>query len=162
VTLAAGGSAYLRLSVPVGGRATVTLGAARGTLPATIRATLVAGSGGANAVTTFAPGTTTITADGGAAAAETYTLVLYNADPQPRSGTTVTVVANGVATLLAERSPAYAGPTLARLADGAADLPVTDAPVMERLRAIGARELAGRVEAARAEYAARRGQAAPR
>ena len=162
VTLAAGGSAYLRLSVPTGGQATVTIGGAGGgNPPALVRASLVGGSGTA-AVRTLDPGTSSVTAPGGVGVSTPYALVLFNADTVRSARSSVTVTATGIgATALVSRTAA-AGPTLARLAAAATSdgLPVSDVQLHARLRAIGYPVLAGRVAAARAEYAARRAGAA--
>jgi hypothetical protein len=156
--LVGGGTAYLRFAVPAGGRATVGVRqAGAATVPPNVRLALVAGA----TVTTYDPGTNSVTTAGGAGAAATYALVAFNADSSPRARTTITVEASGVAPLVAERAAAYAGPTLARLAEGAAGPPITDAPLAARLRVLGRAELAGRVDAARTAYAAR-GAAAPK
>ncbi len=159
ISLAAGGSAYLRFTVPAGGRATVSVrGAAGAAPPVAVRTSLVATAGNATPVTTYAGGTASVTAEGVAGAAATYGLVLFNSDTVARRRNTVTVTATGLTAAVAERGPAQPGPTLARLAAAAAGPRVTDAPVHARLRALGARSLASRVASARAVYAARRAE----
>jgi hypothetical protein len=141
----------------------VTLRGATGAAPpSTLRASLVPTSGGSARVTTFDGGTASITAEGTAGQASTYGLVLFNGDTDSRRRSTVTVTATGLTAPLAEASPVWTGPTLARLAAAAEEGPrVTDAPINARLRAISAGSFAARVAAARAAYAARRAGGTP-
>ena len=155
VTLNAGGAAYLRFTVPAGGQATVSVRSAGGAAPpAAVRASLIA----PNAITTYDAGTASVTAAAGSAAT-TYALALFNADTAAGARTPVAVTASGVTAAVAERAPAQAGPTFARLAaEALSEPPMTDAPLHARLHALGRPALAGRVASARASYVARRAE----
>jgi hypothetical protein len=155
-SLGGGMAAYFPFTVPAGGTATVrTRAAAGGALPPAMRVTLVrAGAQGGPAVTAYGAGEgADVTVSNTAAAAAQYAIVLFNGSTTPdvREGVTVTGTGLGPAPAAAVQ----AGPTLARLADAPDALPVDDAPLNRRLRAIGERELAWRVAGARATYRAR-------
>ncbi|GJG86067.1 hypothetical protein tb265_12480 [Gemmatimonadetes bacterium T265] len=155
-TLRGGTSAYLEFTVPAGAQATLRTQTGSGALPSTLRVSVVApGAATADAAV--------VNADAGAGGATTvtnaesttarYALVLFDADPDYNTTRSVTVTGTGLAaapTPLAASDAVVAGPTQARLAAGAAEPLVTDAPVLARLHAIARRELAPRVEAARA------------
>jgi hypothetical protein len=172
--LPGGGAAYVTFSVPAGGTATVrTRAGGGGPLAASVRLSLVRATEQAG-VTAYAPGEgADITVANATTGAAEYALVVFNGATSVNPPETFTVTATGVSPrALASAAPAAAaaaaaqpGPTVARL-DGSSGegLPVvTDAPLHRQLRAIGERELAGRVGSARARYdAARRaGAGAP-
>jgi hypothetical protein len=176
-SLVGGGTAYFPFRVPAGGTAVVRTRTAAGAAPpAAVRTALVrltAGTG--DAVTAFGPADgADVTVTNPAAGAAQYALVVFNGGRDATAREAVVVTATGLVPLASVASAgaaSAAGPAAARLTPerragaagapaGDAAPPVTDAPLHARLRAIGQRELAWRVPAARAAFAARRGGAA--
>jgi hypothetical protein len=170
--LGGGMAAYFPFTVAPGGRATVSTRTGQ-TLSPQMRVSLVrvttADAPGGPAVTAFPAGEgADVTVTNPAAGASQYALVVFNGSTNPATQQAVSVTGTGLAEpplaskapLVAFEGAAQAGPTLARLAEGANALPlVNDAALHQRLRAIGARDLAWRVPEARATYRARRAAA---
>jgi hypothetical protein len=172
-SLGGGTAAYFTFTVPAGGTATVRTRAGTAAPSNSIRLTLVrvTDQSGA-AVTPYEPGQgadLTVANSGGASAQ--YALVVFNGSSNVTTREAITVTGTGLggaplassaAAVEAAAAAAQAGPTRARLDASAESLPVTDAPLHRQLRAIGERELAPRVAAARAVYDARRSAGAER
>jgi hypothetical protein len=162
--LVGGSSAYFPFRVPAGGTAVLRTRAAGGAAPSSaIRVTLVrVNEQGAAGVTPFGPGEGgDVTVSNASAAAALYALVVFNGSASPTAREVVSVTGTGLgappATSVASAAGGAAvtdGPSLARL-DAAGDVPVSDAALHQRLRAIGERELGWRVAGARAAYDAR-------
>lgn len=169
LALGGGMAAYFPFTVAAGGQATVSTRNGQALSPQ-MRVSLVRVSTpdvpGGPAVTTFPAGEgADVTVSNPAAQASQYALVVFNSSTNPTVQQAVSVTATGLAApalastapLLARAGAAQAGPSLARLAEGASATPIfSDAALHQRLRVIGARELARRVPAARATYQARR------